>query len=225
MKAKSGRFAVAALALTLAWPVGAFAQQTSIASPPGAQSGTQAPQPENGGVNWQGAGFGAAAVLGNLLYVPAKVLYAVAGGIVGGGSYLVTGGNSQVSNTIWRSSLGGDYVLTPGMIEGKQPVYFSGPNQVAPPPASRAAGPSSSAAPADANANLASGSPAYGAADGNIATSSIGSSSATGSSMGSAPYAGSNGAANSGAEPLDSGGGPVGARGVHAPPLPGTRIE
>ena len=59
-------------------------------------------------------GIGAGTVAGNILYVPAKVVYGILGGITGGASYLVTGGNTQTANTIWRSSLGGDYVLTPG---------------------------------------------------------------------------------------------------------------
>jgi hypothetical protein len=64
--------------------------------------------------------------------MPAKLLYGVGGGLVGGAGYLLTGGNKQVSDTIWRSSLGGDYVLTPNMVAGKEPVHFSGPTETAP---------------------------------------------------------------------------------------------
>ena len=91
------------------------------------------PQPDqSSSVNWKGVGVGAGTVVGNVLYMPAKLLYGIGGGIVGGAGYLLTGGNSQVSNTIWRSSLGGDYVLTPDMVAGKQPVHFSGPTDTAP---------------------------------------------------------------------------------------------
>jgi hypothetical protein len=67
-----------------------------------------------------------------LLYIPAKLTYALLGGIVGGGTYLVTAGNMQAANTVWRSSLGGDYVVTPQMLAGQQPINFSGPTDTPP---------------------------------------------------------------------------------------------
>ena len=54
------------------------------------------------------------------------------GGLFGGGAYVATGGNRQTAETIWRSSLGGDYVVTPDMIAGKEPVHFSGPTTTSP---------------------------------------------------------------------------------------------
>jgi hypothetical protein len=192
---RGGRLAAAALAISFLIPVGAYAQ----AIPGPAPGTTQVPQPAQGGVNWPGAGYGAAALVSNIFYIPAKLVYAVAGGLVGGGSYLVTGGNSQVSNTIWRSSLGGDYVVTPDMIAGKEPLYFSGPNQVAPP---TAASPGASSAPAS--------------------TSSSGSSSGSPIASAGSPGAGSSGAG----QPIDSGSGPVSnSSGVAAPPLPNTNVE
>src|SRR5271168_4555319 len=117
----------------IAVPVVALAQDNS-----GVGTNPQVPQPEqSSGVNWKGVGVGAGTVVGNILYMPAKLLYGIGGGIVGGAGYLLTGGNTQVSNTIWRSSLGGDYVLTPNMVAGKEPVHFSGPTAMTPlPPAS-----------------------------------------------------------------------------------------
>ena len=67
-----------------------------------------------------------------MLYIPAKLTYAILGGIVGGGTYLVTAGNQQAANTVWRSSLGGDYVVTPQMLAGTQPIRFSGPTSTPP---------------------------------------------------------------------------------------------
>jgi hypothetical protein len=106
----------------------ALAQDASVpaAQASSAVSATQIQQPAAGGVNWPGAGYGAAALFGNLLYIPAKLAYAVVGGVVGGGTYLVTAGNTQAANAVWRSALGGDYVLTPQMIAGEQPINFSG---------------------------------------------------------------------------------------------------
>lgn len=106
----------------------ALAQNASAPVAPSSPTGsnTQIQQPDNGGVNWPGAGYGAAALFGNLLYIPAKLTYAVVGSVVGGGTYLVTAGNTQAANAVWRSALGGDYVLTPQMIAGEQPINFSG---------------------------------------------------------------------------------------------------
>jgi hypothetical protein len=138
MKTKGSRLAVAVLAAFLAVPVGplaanyAAAQDAQPAAAAPAQS-TQVPQPDSG-VNWPGAGYGAAALLGNVLYIPAKLVYALLGGFVGGGTWLLTGGNTQAADTVWRSSLGGDYVLTPQMVAGEQPINFSGPTETPPAP-------------------------------------------------------------------------------------------
>jgi hypothetical protein len=67
-----------------------------------------------------------------VLYIPAKLVYALLGGIVGGGTYLITAGNQQAANTVWRSALGGDYVVTPQMLAGQQPINFSGPTTTPP---------------------------------------------------------------------------------------------
>ena len=147
----SGRIAIAVLTAALALPMAAQAQDSS-----GVGTNPQVPQPDQtSGVNWKGVGVGAGTVVGNILYMPAKLLYGIGGGIVGGAGYLLTGGNTQVSNTIWRSSLGGDYVLTPAMVAGKEPVHFSGPTAMTPLPAANDNGttvanssyPSSSALP------------------------------------------------------------------------------
>jgi hypothetical protein len=123
----SARIAIVVMTAALALPMAAQAQDSS-----GVGTNPQVPQPqETSGVNWKGVGVGAGTVVGNIFYMPAKLLYGIGGGLVGGAGYLMTGGNTQVSNTIWRSSLGGDYVLTPDMVAGKQPVHFSGPTNTA----------------------------------------------------------------------------------------------
>jgi hypothetical protein len=95
----------------------------------------QVAQPPNGGVNWKGVGIGAGTIATNIFYVPAKLAYGILGGIGGAAGYALTGGNKQVANSIWRSSLGGDYVLTPDMMTGQRPIYFSGPSDMSPAPA------------------------------------------------------------------------------------------
>ena len=121
----------------------ALAQDASAPSPQAYTPGStmQVEQPQNG-VNWPGAGYGAAALFGNLLYFPAKLVYAILGTIVGGGTYLVTAGNAQAASTVFRAALGGDYVLTPQMVAGQQPINFSGPTET--PPATTTEAPVSS---------------------------------------------------------------------------------
>ncbi|HUY38171.1 MAG TPA: hypothetical protein VMV13_05040 [Candidatus Binataceae bacterium] len=130
------RIAAYALAAMLAMPIGPLAGSLAQAqtAPAAGATPVQVPQPNEGGVNWPGAGYGAAALLGNVLYIPAKLVYAVLGGIGGGAAFLLTAGNTQTANTIWRSSLGGDYVLTPQMVAGEEPINFSGPTETAPTP-------------------------------------------------------------------------------------------
>ena len=134
MKKGSFKFAMVAigLAVMLAGPLAGYAaaQSAQQVGPPAAT--TQVPQPTDNNVNWPGAGYGAGALFCNLLYIPAKLTYALLGGIVGGGTYLVTAGNMQAANTVWRSSLGGDYVVTPQMLAGQQPINFSGPTDTPP---------------------------------------------------------------------------------------------
>jgi hypothetical protein len=133
MRKGNFRFAVIAVALSvmLAGPLAEFAAAQS-AQPVGAPGATQVPQPADNNVNWPGAGYGAGALLCNVIYIPAKLVYALLGGIVGGGTYLITAGNQQAANTVWRSALGGDYVVTPQMLAGQQPINFSGPTDTPP---------------------------------------------------------------------------------------------
>ena len=130
MRKTRSRLIAGALALTMMMPIGTLAS-SAFAQTSTSQS-AQVPQPDEGGVNWAGVGYGAGSLATNILYIPAKLVYAIFGGIVGGGAWCLTGGNTQTANTIWRSSLGGDYVVTPDMLAGKEPIHFSGPTETAP---------------------------------------------------------------------------------------------
>ena len=136
MRKGNFRFAVIAigLAVILAMPTGPLAEYAAAQSAQqvGPPASTQVPQPADNNVNWPGAGYGAGALVCNLLYIPAKLVYALLGGIVGGGTYLITAGNQQAANTVWRSALGGDYEVTPQMLAGQQPINFSGPTDTPP---------------------------------------------------------------------------------------------
>src|SRR5580692_11848441 len=150
MRKRSFRFVVIAIGLgvMLAMPAEYAAAQSQ---PPT----TQVPQPQANDVNWPGAGYGVGALLCNVLYIPAKLTYAVLGGVVGGGTYLVTAGNQQAANTVWRSSLGGDYVVTPQMLAGQQPINFSGPTDT--PPEVPAAAPVTSSSSSTTTTTASSG--------------------------------------------------------------------
>jgi hypothetical protein len=68
----------------------------------------------------------AGTVLGNVVYVPAKAVFAAGGALTSGVSYVVTLGRSEPTGTIWSTTTGGDYVMTPSMIEGREPIHFAG---------------------------------------------------------------------------------------------------
>src|SRR6059058_6638681 len=72
------------------------------------------------------AGWGALTVLSNVLYMPAKLVYATAGGLTGGFAFALTGGDLQTAETVWVTSMGGTYVLTPGMLTGQDAIAFTG---------------------------------------------------------------------------------------------------
>lgn len=75
---------------------------------------------------WTDIGYGTLCVITNVFYMPVKVVYALLGLPVGGLGYVLTAGNSQVSDEIWGQSLGGDYVVTPSMLAGKEAIHFNG---------------------------------------------------------------------------------------------------
>ncbi|MDX2170981.1 MAG: hypothetical protein SF182_28185 [Deltaproteobacteria bacterium] len=76
---------------------------------------------------WSDFGMGMAAVGTNLGYMPAKFLYAMGGGLVGLMAWGVTAGDSEIANGILAPAFGGTWAVTPDMLRGKDPIYFSGP--------------------------------------------------------------------------------------------------
>jgi hypothetical protein len=138
----------------LALPIGPLIDYAAAQSQPApASTQTQVPQPPDNNVNWSGAGYGTGAVFCSLLYIPFKLTYAILGGLIGGGTYLVTAGNTQAANTVWRSSLGGDWVVTPAMLQGQAPLNFSGPTDTPPDAARPATASSSTSASSTTTAN------------------------------------------------------------------------
>jgi hypothetical protein len=67
----------------------------------------------------------AAVVIGNFFYVPAKLAFAALGSIASGVTYVVTIGNSDAARSVWRTSTGGDYLITRRMVaQGEMPRYL-----------------------------------------------------------------------------------------------------
>jgi hypothetical protein len=73
-------------------------------------------------------GWGMAAVGTNIGYMPAKILYALGGGLVGLLAWGVTAGNDDVALGVLQPALGGSWVVTPEMLRGEQPIMFIGPS-------------------------------------------------------------------------------------------------
>jgi hypothetical protein len=74
----------------------------------------------------ESAGWGVLAVFANVVYMPVKTVYALVGGLTGGFTYVCTGGSYETARNVWAMSMGGTYVLTPGMIRGDEPIAFAG---------------------------------------------------------------------------------------------------
>jgi hypothetical protein len=72
--------------------------------------------------------YGALAITTNVLYMPAKAVYATLGTVTGAFAYLLTAGNSDVAQAVWSPSMGGTYVITPSMLRGEEEFLPSGPS-------------------------------------------------------------------------------------------------
>jgi hypothetical protein len=72
------------------------------------------------------AGWGALTVLSNVVYMPAKLVYATLGGVTGGLALGLTGGDMQTAETVWVTTMGGTYVITPRMLQGEESIAFAG---------------------------------------------------------------------------------------------------
>ena len=72
------------------------------------------------------AGWGTLTVLTNVVYMPAKIIYATAGGLTGAFALALTGGDMATAETVWVTTMAGTYVVTPTMLQGQDPIAFTG---------------------------------------------------------------------------------------------------
>jgi hypothetical protein len=66
--------------------------------------------------------------LATVVYLPAKVVFALGGALASGVVWVATLGAEEPAKSIWEGGVEGDYVVTPSMIEGDRDVAFVGPS-------------------------------------------------------------------------------------------------
>lgn len=96
---------------------------------PSAWSQETAPTATGGGAdggNPSSAGLQAAAGISNFVYFPLKLVFAIGGGVVGGLTYVFSGGNEEATKSVWTTSFYGTYILTPDHLQGNRPIRFLG---------------------------------------------------------------------------------------------------
>ena len=49
--------------------------------------------------------------------MPAKMVYSALGGLTGGLAFALTGGDMDTAEKVWVPSMGGTYIITPGMLK------------------------------------------------------------------------------------------------------------
>ena len=89
-----------------------------LATPSGAQE-SEPSTAYNGAV-----GLGAA--LCTLVYSPLKVAYAATGFVVTSLVFIWTFGDTNAAGPVWRTTVGGDYVVAPAVLEGRRSLRFRG---------------------------------------------------------------------------------------------------
>jgi hypothetical protein len=73
---------------------------------------------------WEKAGVATGLTAGNTIAIPAKAITMVIGAFSGALSFLVTGGDTEVTKQVWRDTFDAPYMITPEvarMAVGKRP--------------------------------------------------------------------------------------------------------
>jgi len=103
------RIVVVILALLVCQAPGAWAAEKNSAENPAAE-----------------IGLGASSFVLSIPYGAAKVSTAIVGGVVGGLAYVLSGFDERVADSVWYTTIGGDYVITPDHLTGKKALRFNG---------------------------------------------------------------------------------------------------
>ncbi|HLK10198.1 MAG TPA: hypothetical protein VKW76_02340 [Candidatus Binatia bacterium] len=78
------------------------------------------------GTPGQEVGYSLLATGANVLYVPAKLVVAGTGLVVGSVAGLLTGGDVRAAYAVWVPTAGGDFVLRPEHMAGTRNIEFFG---------------------------------------------------------------------------------------------------
>jgi len=71
-------------------------------------------------------GLGVASFLCSVPYGAAKVALAIVGGVTGSLTYVLSGFDRKAADSIWYTTIEGDYVVTPDHLRGKKDLRFTG---------------------------------------------------------------------------------------------------
>ena len=92
-----------------------------------AGTGTPAIAAEQSGTSPEGAaGLQAVSWLASVPYGAVKVAYALGGGIVGGLTWVMSGGDTEAAKAVWIPSMTGDYIVQPENLTGEKSLHFMG---------------------------------------------------------------------------------------------------
>ncbi len=91
-----------------------------------AQAPASASAPASEGGNPSSAGMQIGAALATIPYLAVKGAFAIAGGIVGGLTYVFTGFDDTSAKKVWTTSMYGTYLLTPEHLQGDKAIRFLG---------------------------------------------------------------------------------------------------
>lgn len=71
-------------------------------------------------------GLGVASFLCSVPYGAAKVALAIVGGVTGAFTYVLSGFDKKAADSVWYTTIEGDYVVTPDHLRGKRDLRFTG---------------------------------------------------------------------------------------------------
>ncbi len=95
----------------------------------GLAPGTAMSEESAGGADKEDTATTAALVTGtflNIVYFPAKVVYAAGGLVAGGLGWIFSGGDEEVAMGVIKPAIQGDYVITPTHLRGDEQLVFVG---------------------------------------------------------------------------------------------------
>lgn len=127
METLSARRRGALVAILMACAVGLAPVSPAWGAQPAGSGGDNTGTPS-------GVAMQAAAWLASVPYGALKLAYAASGGIIGGVTYVLSGGNRQAADAVWVPSVYGNYVLSPAQLRGQEPIHFVGSRSRSPNP-------------------------------------------------------------------------------------------